>query len=133
MRAKARELGLKKPPALAPAVLDRLVGYDWPGNVRELENVIERALIHHRQGALLVSHLNLPLASQPQAASPSADAPPATLEEVAARHIQEVLRLCRGKVNGPDGAAAILGLHPSTLRHRMRKAGIPFGRPFRKP
>lgn len=53
------------------------------------------------------------------------------LDEVMKRHIHKVLKLTRGKIQGEDGAAALLGLHPSTLRHRMRRLGIPFGKKHR--
>ena len=51
-----------------------------------------------------------------------------TLDHVIAEHIRKVIQLTRGKIQGEDGAATLLGLHPSTLRHRMRKLDIPFGR-----
>jgi transcriptional regulator of acetoin/glycerol metabolism len=54
-----------------------------------------------------------------------------TLDTVVSRHIQRMLAWTRGKVNGPHGAAALLGVNPSTLRNRMRKLGIPFGRKLR--
>ncbi len=50
------------------------------------------------------------------------------LDAVAARHIRRVLDLCHGRVEGDRGAARLLGIHPSTLRKRMRKLGIAFGR-----
>ena len=45
-----------------------------------------------------------------------------------ARHIKSVLVRCHGRVEGPRGAATLLHIHPSTLRKRMKKMGIPFGR-----
>ncbi len=50
------------------------------------------------------------------------------LDEVISRHIHRVLSKTKGKVNGPDGAAAFLGINPSTLRNRMKKLGIDYGR-----
>ncbi len=50
------------------------------------------------------------------------------LERAMARHIERALASCNGRIEGPGGAAALVGLNPSTLRHRMRKLGIPFGR-----
>ncbi|MCP4756135.1 MAG: hypothetical protein GY866_35175 [Proteobacteria bacterium] len=44
------------------------------------------------------------------------------------RHIEKVMKMIGGRVEGPNGAAEILGLKPGTLRHRMRKLGMPFGR-----
>ena len=51
-----------------------------------------------------------------------------TLDEVMATHIRNALQLCNGKINGPGGAGEILGVHPSTLRKRMDKLGISYGR-----
>jgi len=50
------------------------------------------------------------------------------LDEVISRHIRRVLSKTKGKINGSDGAAAFLGINPSTLRNRMNKLGIPYGR-----
>ena len=50
------------------------------------------------------------------------------LDEVISRHIRRVLSMTKGKVNGPDGAAFFLGINPSTLRNRMKKLGIDYGR-----
>jgi len=50
------------------------------------------------------------------------------LDGVISRHIRRVLSKTNGKVNGPDGAAAVLGINPSMLRNRMKKLGIDFGR-----
>ena len=54
-----------------------------------------------------------------------------TLEQVTARHIKLVLDHTEGKVHGPDGAAKLLGINPSTLRYRMDKLGIRYGRSAR--
>jgi DNA-binding NtrC family response regulator len=51
-----------------------------------------------------------------------------SLDEVVARQIERVLEQTRGKVNGAGGAAEILRIHPSTLRHKMEKLGIVYGR-----
>lgn len=50
------------------------------------------------------------------------------LDEVMSRHIRRVLEITGGKVGGKDGAAYLLRINPSTLRKKMRKLGIPFGR-----
>jgi len=56
-----------------------------------------------------------------------------SLDEINARHIRRALKMAGGKINGPGGAAQILGLHPNTLRKRMSKLGIPFGRKSWQP
>ncbi|MCE5336858.1 MAG: sigma 54-interacting transcriptional regulator [Desulfobacteraceae bacterium] len=129
IQRKSIELKLKERAVLAPGAIDRLIAYDWPGNVRELENTIERALILHRTGPLSFEAL------LPQAVShgrivqaPGPDEPADSLEEVNIRHIRQALDKARGKINGPGGAAEILDINPNTLRKRMRRLGISYGR-----
>ncbi len=131
VQRKSVEMGLFRVPPLAPGALPRLLEYHWPGNVRELENAVERALIVNQGGPLDFRDILRPL-SPPAPAWPgrsrAAAAPVAKLDEVVARHIRSVLELAAGKVEGPGGAAELLGVNPGTLRHRMRKLGIAFGR-----
>ncbi len=124
---KARELKLPTIPTLSPGATDPLMEYHWPGNVRELENVIERAMILNPTGSLTFEHLNpeqkkktLEMGVQSEEID--------NLDEVISRQIRRVLSKTKGKVNGPDGAAAFLGINPSTLRNRMKKLGINYGR-----
>jgi len=93
--------------------------------VRELENVIERELILQPEGPLTFHWLETPTSQTPQDETATR---PAELETVVTEHIQHALRYADGKVGGPGGAAEILGVNPSTLRHRMKKLGIPYGR-----
>ena len=124
---KTREFKLPNIPTLSTGAIDPLMEYHWPGNVRELENVIERAMILNPAGSLTFEHLN---PGQPKETlelrgySKETD----TIDEILSRHIRRVLSKTKGKVNGPDGAAALLGINPSTLRNRMRKLGIDYGR-----
>jgi len=89
----------------------------WPGNVRELQNVVERAMIHSTGDTLWLDE-------EPglSPAKPGADG--ATLEIVERRYIEEVLRKCGWRINGAGNAAELLGLHPNTLRFRMKKLRI---------
>jgi formate hydrogenlyase transcriptional activator len=99
--------------------LDLLREYHWPGNVRELENIIERAMI-----VALGPNLSI----DPQWLNPAPDSTPEKLAPLAAierRAIVDALTSHRGKVYGPDGAAAALGLKPTTLYGKMRKYQIP--------
>ncbi len=123
MEKKVREMGLHITPALAPGAIDRLLGYNWPGNVREVANVVERALIQSNGKPLTFDDV----ATSPRQVS-EAPGRPFRLEEMEARHITEVMKIAKGKIEGKNGAAEILGINPATLRHRMRKLGIPFGR-----
>ena len=99
----------------------RLVTYRWPGNVRELENVLERAVIL-ATGPTLDLESDAELSTGP--ATPAADLPAPSLEAVERRHILTVLRQTQWVIEGPRGAAQILGLHPNTLRSRLKKLGI---------
>jgi transcriptional regulator with GAF, ATPase, and Fis domain len=101
---------------ISPAVVRRLQAYRWPGNVRELENVIERALIHSTTGVLTLDDEFSFDAREP--------ALEGTLESVERLHIRQVLQDCHWRINGKGNAAERLGLHPNTLRFRMRKLGI---------
>ncbi len=101
--------------------LRRLVDYRWPGNIRELENVVERAIIL-ATGPTLDFEIDGEPSSGPAAAIE--DSPPATLEAIERRHILAVLQQTKWVIDGPRGAAQVLGLHPNTLRSRLKKLDI---------
>jgi transcriptional regulator with GAF, ATPase, and Fis domain len=114
----ARRLG-RTVDAISPRFVDRACAYAWPGNVRELENVVERALIMSR-GGVLDGELPAAAVDAPRD-EPAGDG---TLEEAERAHIRRALERAAWQVEGDHGAARALGLHPSTLRGRMRKLGI---------
>jgi transcriptional regulator with GAF, ATPase, and Fis domain len=154
IKKKARRLMLDAAPLPAPESLPAILAYSWPGNVRELENMVERALIMDARGPVQLHRFLPPLRTSPDpvcgtisapagklpayrsgdgsAADPTMpsadDPPPCRLDEVITLHIRRILRACNGKIYGPDGAGARLGVNPSTLRKRMDKLGIPYGR-----
>ena len=130
----SRNLG-KRMEGISTAATERLIRYSWPGNIRELQNVIERALILSHgpileletdlisvsaSEALRDAALEVAAAAQPTGPSSSLK----TLEEVERAHISAVLQQTRGVIEGANGAAKTLGMHPNTLRHRMEKLGI---------
>ncbi|HJL27575.1 MAG TPA: sigma 54-interacting transcriptional regulator, partial [Polyangiaceae bacterium LLY-WYZ-15_(1-7)] len=102
----------------------RLRSYDWPGNLRELANVLERASILSPDGRLRLGDLDLPRRVAPLPPSRSSDGALPTLDEVQRQHVARVLKRTDGKIYGDDGAAALLGLKPSTLQSRMKKLGL---------
>ena len=99
--------------------MQRLLAYSWPGNVRELENILERAVILAQGDALEIS---------PDILSPSTstDAGQGLLDlaTLARNHILTTLEQTGWVIDGPHGAAKVLGLHPNTLRSRLKKLDI---------
>ena len=107
--------------------MEALIAWDWPGNIRELENVIERSVILSSGRELQVPVAELRphgAAAVPAAEALSAQGPLATLEVAEREHILKALREARGRVGGPEGAAARLGMKRTTLQSRMGKLGI---------
>jgi len=112
----ARKLG-KQITSIQKETMKALQDYPWPGNVRELESILERAVI-------LCPGPVLQLADKLEIASLPLSSTLRTLEEMERTQILKTLSETRWRIEGKDGAAAILGLNPSTLRARMHKLGI---------
>jgi len=106
------------------ATMQRLLAYAWPGNVRELENVLERAVILAATATLEIGPDVLPVDIEPATAEDETAGQSATLEATEREHILAVVRKTGWVVEGPRGAAKVLGLHPNTLRSRMKKLRI---------
>jgi transcriptional regulator with GAF, ATPase, and Fis domain len=106
---------------LPVSVVQELQARDWPGNVRELQNVIEHAVLVSDGGTLRLGDASRQAVRAP---APGAEVPLRTLEDVERAHILEILRATGWRLEGREGAAAVLGLAPSTLRSRMLKLGI---------
>jgi len=116
--------------------IEALCEYGWPGNVRELENVIARAAIFSNPPTLqLPDAWNREVRPFHDAAVPSSNNPvhsngetrkdqPEPLAALEKAHIVDILQQTNWRIEGPKGAALILGLHPNTLRSRMQKLGI---------
>jgi DNA-binding NtrC family response regulator len=136
-------------PSVEPTHQDllALTKYSWPGNIRELGAVIDRAVILGNGRSLEVSKA-LGLTQQSPIPVEASDEPtfyevipeshprmtiqePAallTLEEAMKQHIEQALVATQGRIEGPNGAAALLDINPHTLRARMRKIGIQWSR-----
>jgi formate hydrogenlyase transcriptional activator len=99
--------------------LRRLQAHTWPGNVRELRNVIERACVLAHSPVISIDR---PLA----AAAPAADVEEGfpSLAEHERAYLRRVLTHTKGRISGPRGAAAILDVHPNTLRSRLDRLGL---------
>ncbi len=105
-------------------VMQRLVQYSWPGNVRELENVIERSVIL-TDGTSLYLEPSFGDVDVRHATPPDTiDVRSTRLADVERAHIVSVLEECGWRVKGKSKAAERLGIHPSTLLHRLKKLGI---------
>ncbi|ABC82967.1 sigma-54-dependent Fis family transcriptional regulator [Anaeromyxobacter dehalogenans] len=129
---KRRGLGIRGTPTISPGALARLQAYAWPGNVRELENVVERELVRSAGRGRELSFEELARSQARSAPSRHEAPPPRTLADVMAAHIEDVLAATGGKIHGPGGAAELLGVNESTLRNRMNRLGITYGRAARK-
>jgi len=107
-----------------------LCRYAWPGNVRELQNVVERAVILSAGPVLEIDAEELEATDRPSRTEDGeADGTPLSMVRTALRQAQrdEILRALKeagGRVGGPEGAAAKLGLKRTTFIARMRKLGI---------
>ncbi|MFZ2041537.1 MAG: sigma 54-interacting transcriptional regulator [Desulfobacterales bacterium] len=131
---KSREMKRLVVPSPTPEAIDRLMAYHWPGNVRELENAVERSLILNPGDRLFFNEIGTRLVQKsPEGRHPRAPGPDdaLALDEAMACHIRRVLDMCGGRVEGERGAARLLNIKPSTLRKRMGKLGVPFGRKAR--
>ncbi len=123
---------VKPVPRLTAVNMQQLLDYDWPGNVRELQNVMERAVITSVNNRLTFDHRQFPVSVQP------VDPQEAFLSEVKTRefvtetqmndiirgNIIAALKKCSWKIHGPDGAAVLLQIKPTTLASRMKRMNI---------
>jgi transcriptional regulator with GAF, ATPase, and Fis domain len=107
--------------------MEQLQEYSWPGNVRELQNILERAAIL-AEGPMVSLEATLTTRRSRKGEAEIQAAKAGNLDAVQRDHILSVLKSTGGVVEGAKGAAVILGVHPNTLRSRMKKLGIPSGR-----
>ena len=134
----ARSVG-KRVTGITDEALERLAAHAWPGNIRELQNVVERAIILCPNDVITAEMVRLDSVGFPRGQDSTAAAaavqtpprPPAsspvsprTLADVERDGIIQALRHAEGRVSGPGGAAALLGLKPTTLHAKMKKLGV---------
>ncbi|WP_419150128.1 sigma 54-interacting transcriptional regulator [Pseudomonas aeruginosa] len=118
----------RQPARLRKADVERMQSYSWPGNIRELQNVIERALITSKGPDLLI---DMPV-GQSDAIRPAEAGSPqvsgilteAQLRVLEKDNLNAALAACGGKIFGKDGAAALLGIKPTTMASRLKRFGI---------
>jgi DNA-binding NtrC family response regulator len=125
----AKSMGRPIEPLSADCIR-RLEGYRWPGNVRELQNIIERAVITARDGKLNLERA-LPESVAVTAAGFNGSEAAAKrvrtakeLEELERANVVAALEASDWKVAGANGAAALLGMKPTTLSSRMKALGL---------
>ncbi len=106
---------------ISKADLNRLCSYSWPGNIRELKNVIERSVISSTTNTLKLDWWAHHTVSD-NGHTPIQSA--VSLEKVEKEHILRILNECNWKINGNNGAAEKLSMHPNTLRSRMKKLNL---------
>jgi transcriptional regulator with GAF, ATPase, and Fis domain len=114
---------------LTGSQMKELQDYDWPGNVRELQNVIERAVIRSRDGRLNLglSRAGNGLSRMPRNSESATKPASASLQDLKDHErnlILDALARTRGKIYGPDGAAVMLGLRPTTLSSKVHRMGL---------
>lgn len=132
IETKSKELSLRIDRKPGPGSIEMLQAHSWPGNVRELENTVERAMIRNTYSTsgkwLYFDRPGIDISNQETPVVPKRATGPLNLDDVMKMHIESVLDMAKGRIQGPKGAATLLGVNPSTLRKRMRKLGIPFGK-----
>jgi transcriptional regulator with GAF, ATPase, and Fis domain len=125
----ARRFGTP-PPRLSLAVVRRLQEYEWPGNLRELQNAIERAVILAKGSTVRFDDLRPSNQTQLRpGAQPEKPQPQEIITEVEWRrrernNIRAALERSGGRIYGPDGAAKLLGINPTTLVSRLKALGL---------
>jgi formate hydrogenlyase transcriptional activator len=108
--------------AMPPGAMDALTAWTWPGNIRELQNFIERAVILTTSDCLNVRLEELQPPEMERASKETTKS--LNLRAVEREAILEALRRTKGRVSGPSGAAALLGVKRTTLQYRMRLLNI---------
>ncbi|MDX2198756.1 MAG: sigma 54-interacting transcriptional regulator [Phycisphaerae bacterium] len=124
----ARRLG-RPVPQLTLATMQKLQQHDWPGNIRELQHVLERALITSPPERLRLPELTSGSEEVARGATvgTSADEAPLTaaeLRRLEITNLRKALRVAGGKIYGAGGAAALLGMTPTTLSSRLKALGL---------
>jgi transcriptional regulator with GAF, ATPase, and Fis domain len=108
--------------SMSSSVLEQIVNYEWPGNIRELEHVIERSLLLSDDKVL--QQVFLPSRQRPMTTRIIREDAIKTIEQNERDHILNMLRYCKGRVAGFNGAAQYLGVPPSTLSSKLKRLGI---------
>ena len=112
---------------LTPEIIEVLHTYDWPGNVRELEHTIQRAVVLCPDSQIGVEDLGMygsRIGDTGRTLSASQNREIVPLNEHERRYILDALEATNWQIKGPEGAATLLGVPPSTLYGKMKRLGI---------
>ncbi len=133
--------------SIAQETIDLMVNYDWPGNIRELQNLIERGVVLSNGPMLTIDRSLLPTGQTDQIRAANSENQPwvpaeaqknsnaksfvfpsasssTSLDDLQRQHILNILTQTNWVIEGDNGAAKMLSLHPNTLRSRLKKMGI---------
>lgn len=102
--------------------LQGMINYNWPGNVRELEHLIERQVLLTK--GLIIKSIDIPSPGHAIVVHGEEGMPVKTIYENERDHIFTVLKLCKGKVSGNDGAAKLLGVPATTLNSKIKRLSL---------
>jgi len=109
---------------VSDADIELLCSYAWPGNIRELQNVIERAVIISQGGPLRVDWALGRRRMKSRHAGGSSVLSKEELKRRERENLIKAIEQCKGKIYGPDGAAEMLGMKPTTLTSRIKKMNL---------
>jgi len=121
IKIQSRNIG-KNITGLSSKVLEAMNRYTWPGNVRELEHMIERSILLATDTT--IREMYFPEIDKKGVITDDADFQIKSLKQVEKDHILEVIKICNGRISGPNGAAIKLGIPSTTLISKMEKLGI---------
>ena len=116
--------GFSSVTSIATEALNELQDYDWPGNIRELEHLIERSMLLTEGDT--ITKVELPNVTTATSFAQGDHFKIKTMEEMEREHIMNILKMCKGKIFGPGGAAEILNIPSTTLNSKIKKLGIKF-------
>jgi len=120
--------GISQPLVLSKKSVEQMLNYKWPGNVRELENTLERSVLTSSD----YQNIRVIFEGEAGGLGPAMSVVSneliklETFEAMQKHYFEAVLKAAKGKISGTDGAAALSGMHPNTLRSKLDKLGVTF-------
>ncbi|HMA62961.1 MAG TPA: sigma 54-interacting transcriptional regulator [bacterium] len=124
-------IGLESEPKTSSQGLKNLMEYDWPGNLMEFKAILQKEILDNPSGPLIFAQLYQSKKEKIIFDLTNKDYWP-DLESYIKKYLQKVVDRTQGQIEGDQGAAQILQMHPNTLRHRLKKYNIQYGRSWQK-